>query len=132
FFHQYKKEMIPYWDDRYEELLAQVNSNVLPERTVLTIFNRLTHEQPSLTHPFSYFISRGLIGKVRLKKITGHKFISFGPVGSYISARIVNVGENSHYFMHPCLEESLRERNSLFEVDSRQIVGEGYPVDEQM
>ncbi|QGZ66162.1 hypothetical protein [Paraburkholderia acidisoli] len=121
FYKQYKREMIPYWDNRYNALLKLISTNVISERSAFSSFNRFKTAEPHLDHPFSNFINRGLIGFVR--KINNDlQHIAFKPPGAFRTGSF-NLGRSSHYFVHPCLELAVRRLNQQFIPDSRQLVG---------
>jgi hypothetical protein len=126
FYKFYKQEMIPFWDGRYNALLKTLHTNVVSERSAFSSFNRLRVEAPSLSHPFSKFINRGLIGFVR-RENGGVAKIAFKPPGGYRTSPF-NLGRSSHYFVHPCLQLAVARLNNEFCADNRQIVAPGNVV----
>ena len=84
FFTQYKVEIRPQWDERYDKLLTKIGCNILSERAVFTIFDKLRRSNGDLVDPFSYYVSRGLIGYSRAVADGGTaERIEFRPAGEY-------------------------------------------------
>lgn len=64
-FEQYKKEIIPYFDDEeYNLFCCYVNSNVITRKDVEEISNRICSDNNEYRHIFCSFYKKGLLGYV--------------------------------------------------------------------
>jgi hypothetical protein len=122
---QYKEtEIFPAWNEKYDVLLRYIKSNVLPERTVFAIFDKLRRSNPELKDPFSYFVNRGLIGYVVRNADDTADSIEFRPAGEF-SADAFQLQQSTYYFIHPCLTALINLKNNKFFVNHSQLVGPG-------
>ncbi|WP_250455334.1 hypothetical protein [Caballeronia sp. ATUFL_M2_KS44] len=127
-YQQYQgKEIFPIWDDRYDILLTYLKSNVLPERTVYSIFDAIREIDSSIEDPFSYYVNRGLIGFIASDPESRAERIEFRPAGHYSSDKF-ELEQSPFYFLHPCLTAMINQKNTKFFVNRSQIVGDGNPL----
>lgn len=123
-FEVYKREMIPFWDRHNEVVFEHINSNVLTQRRLDSIWTKVRDLIGTPDHPFCYLYARGLLGRVTEDKAGGAPKIEFVRPGMYLIEKNQHLPACPHYFLHPCLESTIRERSQTFQIDHRVIVGD--------
>lgn len=128
FFEAYRREMIPFWDRRYEEVFSHITSNVLTQSQLNGVFTRINGLSSAPSHPFCYLYGHGLLGRIESNRDAKRQISFVGP-GMYLLDQNQHLPVSSHYFLHPCLESTVKERSMSFKIDDRLIVGDGNGCD---
>jgi hypothetical protein len=130
-FELYKLDMVPFWDIANEVVLQYLDSNVISQIRLNSIYQKIKSLTDAPTHPFCYLYARGLLGRANVNKADtcGTPKINFLEPGTYLVDKNQHLPVCSHYFLHPCLESTVRERSSTFQLDSRIIVGQSLTCD---
>lgn len=123
---QYKYDMIPFWNSDNEAVFRYLESNVISRLQVYNIHGKIKDLPSSPDHPFCYLYARGLLGRVDVPKadVGGVPQISFLQPSTYLLEKNQHIPVSPHYFLHPCLESTVRERSANFRLDTRIIVGQ--------
>ena len=122
----YKREMVPQWDESFDLTGQSIKTNILSRSRASDGF--APGKRDKNKEIFAYYARRGLIGWARFND-GGNSRIHFVSAARYGEQKPFDVEQLSDwYFLHPCLAESMRSNNANFNVDSRQLVGDGYPA----
>jgi hypothetical protein len=132
-FKNYKKEVIPYWDDRIDGVFPLIKHNVLSRTQVEQIGADYQKVYGDNIDPMLYLFSKGLLGYQQLDYIDNRVMQVFLDTSDNQSD-VVAVPAAPHYFIHPCLATEIRHHRQHIEPmrqysNTKLIVGNGFTVD---
>lgn len=127
-FNDYKRECVPHWDERYEEVLGRVSSAILRRRDAVRLASKFKDQHPDLENPLVFFAKRGLLGFVKFDHIK-RPIQAFSPPGMSEIGFVLPT--SPLYFFHPILGHKLDQNHRLkvtstaTELETRIVVGNG-------
>lgn len=109
-FGDYRKECVPHWDARYEEVFKKVTSRIVRRREAHAVSHEFAKQHPELDNPIHFLIKRGLVGYVETNalKQPAQKFL---PPGLMHPSLPLSAGISPLYFMHPLVDHELTASN---------------------
>lgn len=105
-FTDYKKECVPYWDERYEELFQQIPSAIIRRKDAIRLAKNFQEKNPGLENPLVFFAKRGLLGYICVDhtKKPIQKFLMPG-----MGEIDYKLPVSPLYFFHPILGREIEE-----------------------
>ena len=130
-FNDYKKECVPYWDERYEEVFARVSSAIVRRKDAVRVAKNFQTKHTDLDNPLLFFAKRGLLGFVTIDhtKKPVQQFLVPG-----MSEIDFKLPLSPLYFFHPILGHKLDQNSHPraitggTELEKRIIVGNGMTI----
>lgn len=129
--NQYKKEVIPFFDnEKYELIKSFANTNILKRTEIQYHTSKQSFEPNLLWDVIEYFYQLGLIGFVT-KEPNGNLMQKFRTVSEYAKVRNEKLPNSEYYLMHPSVEEDLKRSNYFFFHNKFTVVGPNYMFHEK-
>jgi len=129
--NQYKKEVIPFFDnEKYDLVKSFANTNILKRTEIQYFTNKQSFEPNALWDVIEYFYQLGLIGFVT-KDSDGILVQKFRTVSEYSKLRNEQLPNSEYYLMHSAVEEDLKKSNFFFFHNKFAVVGPEYPFHEK-
>ena len=128
--NQYKKEIIPYFNNNLYDLIKSfANTNVFKRTEIQNLSHRKGYDSNVIWNAMQYFYNLGLVGYVR--KTNSHLIQRFKTISEFANSKGDSLPNSDYYIFHPAVEEDLKTNNFWFSHNKFTIVGNNYAFHER-